>query len=145
MKISSSIPSATDLLVVYSRKSSLWKCGTNLGDTFIEVIDASSCVDLCPLIRRYGAPLYSGYVRRCRVHGKSLTRDLRFYTASVVSEPIALFNQREIRLCPLLRLAVDFLLLWFLHTREWCHCTYWAIHSWELPLLHKTGSSCKLT
>ena len=145
MKISSSIPSATDLLVVYSRKSSLWKCGTNLGDTFIEVIDASSCVDLCPLIVRYDAFLHSGYVRRSRVHGKSLTRDLRFYTASVVSEPIALFNQRKIRLCPLWRLAVDLLLLWFLYTREWCHCTYWAIHSWELPLLHKTGSSCKLT
>lgn len=145
MKISSSFPSATDLLIVYSRKSSLWKCGADLANPFIKVIDASSCVDLCPLIRRYGAPLYSGYVRRCRVHGKSLTRDLRLYTASVVCEPIPLFNQREIRLRPLLRLAVDFLLRWFLNTWEWCHGTYWAIHSWELPLLHKTGSSCKLT
>ena len=62
MKISSSIQPASDLLIIYSRKSSLRKCGTNLANSLVEVINASSCVDLCPLIVWYDALLHSGYV-----------------------------------------------------------------------------------
>lgn len=148
MKISSSILSASDLLIIYCRKISLWKCGTNLAKSLVEVIDASSCVDLCPLIDRYDILLHSWYVRRGRVHGKSLTGDLWFYTASptsVLGDPITLINQRKIWLCPLLGQAVHLLLLWFLDTRERGHSTYGTIHSWELPLLHKTGCSSELT
>ncbi len=147
MKISSSIPSAAYLLIIYCRKSSLWKCGTNLcNPALVEVVDASSCVDPSPLIVRHADLLASGDVRSGGIHRKPLTCNLWFHTSSVLVEPIPLFNQREIRLRPLLREAVHFLLLLrFLYTRERGHGTYRAINSGELPLLHKTGSSSELT